>query len=123
MADIFCKQRQTPGPASRRKPPRRALLAALCLLCAGLLWADGKCKYCGGSSYGRTCPYAPDRLHERLNDEAKCVFCGGSSYGRACPYAPGRLHVHGHGADKCVYCGSTSIGRSCPYAPDQLHQR
>lgn len=56
--------------------------------------------------------------------DSKCMYCDSTSYGKSCPYGPQRLHVHVDDPKRCVWCGSTATGASCPYNPfGKVHQR
>jgi hypothetical protein len=58
------------------------------------------------------------------NTQSKCLYCGSTSYGRGCPYAPHKLHVHIDDPQRCIYCSSQSLGMGCPYNPfSKLHVR
>lgn len=58
------------------------------------------------------------------NRDSECMYCGSRSYGKSCPYGPQRLHVHVDDAKRCVWCGSTAHGASCPYNPfGKIHQK
>lgn len=56
--------------------------------------------------------------------DSKCMYCDSLSYGKSCPYGPQKLHVHVDDPKRCVWCGSTALGASCPYNPfGKIHQR
>lgn len=58
------------------------------------------------------------------NRDSKCMYCDSTSYGKSCPYGPQRLHVHVDDPKRCVWCGSTAMGASCSYNPfSKVHQR
>ena len=40
-----------------------------------------KCRHCGSSSYGHSCIYSPNKIHEHRDDEKHCEWCGSTSYG------------------------------------------
>lgn len=53
---------------------------------------------------------------------SRCMYCGSTSYGKGCRYAPHGVHFHPSDAKKCAYCGSTSFGKGCKLNPfDNLH--
>lgn len=57
-----------------------------------------------------------------MSNKDTCVYCGSPSYGRGCPYSPNKIHVHIGDPKKCIYCGSVSRGIGCPYNPhDKTH--
>ena len=31
-----------------------------------------KCRHCGSSSYGHSCIYGPEKIHEHIDDEKHC---------------------------------------------------
>lgn len=52
--------------------------------------------YCGSSSYGKGCKYAPNGVHFHPNDAKKCAYCGSPNYGKGCRLNPfSDLHLHG----------------------------
>ena len=51
-----------------------------------------KCRHCGSSSYGHSCIYGPEKIHEHIDDEKHCEWCGSSSYGHSCIYSPTKRH-------------------------------
>ena len=56
-----------------------------------------KCRHCGSTSYGHSCIYGPNKIHEHRDDEKHCEWCGSTSYGRSCIYSPNKTHRHGPG--------------------------
>ena len=53
---------------------------------------------------------------------SRCMYCGSTSYGKGCRYAPHGVHFHPGDAKKCSYCGSNSFGKGCKLNPfDDLH--
>jgi len=57
---------------------------------------QNRCSYCGSTSYGKGCKFAPKGVHVHPDDSTKCTFCGSSDYGKGCRLNPyGDLHVHG----------------------------
>lgn len=97
-------------------------LAALAVV-AVIGWVSStRCRFCGSSSYGSACPYAPYGKHQHRGVAEACEYCGSSSYGSACPYSPGGRHKHGGDGSKCVWCGSGSYGSGCPYSPGGKHE-
>lgn len=85
--------------------------------------SSSKCRYCGSSSYGRSCGNSPNGVHEHIEDSKHCEFCGSTSYGHSCSYSPSGNHRHGSDGEHCRWCGSTSTGRSCSYSPSRAHER
>lgn len=79
---------------------------------------NGKCKYCGASSFG-SCSQSPHKKHEHTGIGNKCVYCGSGSYG-ACSNSPSKKHKHESGYG-CTYCGSKSYG-SCSSSPSKKHE-
>jgi hypothetical protein len=58
--------------------------------------ALSRCMYCGSTSFGKGCRYAPHGVHFHPDDAAKCAYCGSNSYGKGCKLNPfGDLHLHG----------------------------
>lgn len=57
---------------------------------------QNRCSYCGSTSYGKGCKFAPKGVHVHPDDATKCSFCGSSDYGKGCRLNPyGDLHIHG----------------------------
>lgn len=55
-----------------------------------------RCVYCGSSSYGKGCRYAPNGVHFHPDDPKKCSYCGSPNYGRGCKLNPmSDIHLHG----------------------------
>jgi len=55
---------------------------------------------------------------------SRCMYCGSTSFGKGCRYAPHGVHFHPDGAKKCAYCGSNSYGKGCklnPFSDLHLH--
>lgn len=55
---------------------------------------------------------------------SRCMYCGSTSYGKGCRYAPHGVHFHPSNAKKCAYCGSPSFGKGCklnPFGDIHLH--
>lgn len=62
-----------------------------------------RCSYCGSTSYGRGCRFAPNGIHFHPDDSTKCSYCGSADYGKGCRLNPtGNLHIHG-GAYNSMY--------------------
>jgi len=52
--------------------------------------------YCGSTSFGKGCRYAPHEVHFHPNDSLKCAYCNSTNYGKGCKLNPtSDLHVHG----------------------------
>lgn len=52
--------------------------------------------YCGSTSYGKGCRYAPHGVHFHPDNSLKCAYCGSSSFGKGCKLNPtSELHIHG----------------------------
>lgn len=61
-------------------------------------------------------------MNEKKQNLNTCVYCGSTSYGKGCPYAPKGIHIHTNDSKKCIYCGSTGTGMGCPFNPhDKNH--
>ena len=78
----------------------------------------------------RTEAHSPRVSSAQTNPSTKCVFCGGESYGPSCPFSTEtassgskKVHKHNSGNGRCVYCRSESIGNGCPYSPSGNHLR
>lgn len=55
-----------------------------------------RCMYCGSTTRGKGCRYAPHGVHFHPDDSKKCAYCGSSNYGRGCKINPtSDVHVHG----------------------------
>jgi len=55
-----------------------------------------RCLYCGSTSYGKGCKYAPNGVHFHPDDPKKCSYCGSPNYGRGCHLNPfDKIHMHG----------------------------
>jgi hypothetical protein len=55
-----------------------------------------RCIYCGSTTRGKGCRYAPHGVHFFPDDPRKCAYCGSTNYGRGCHVNPtGDTHVHG----------------------------
>lgn len=57
---------------------------------------QSRCMYCGSTTRGRGCRYAPHGVHFHPDDSRKCAYCGSTNYGRGCKINPtGDMHIHG----------------------------
>jgi len=57
---------------------------------------NSKCMYCNSESYGKSCIYAPHKIHVHVDDPKRCIYCGSVSFGPSCIYNPfSKVHVHG----------------------------
>jgi hypothetical protein len=55
-----------------------------------------RCIYCGSTSRGKGCRYAPHGVHFFPDDPRKCAYCGSTDYGKGCKINPtSELHIHG----------------------------
>jgi len=55
-----------------------------------------RCLYCGSTSYGKGCKFAPKGVHFHADDTKKCSYCGSPNYGKGCKMNPfSDLHLHG----------------------------
>ena len=79
-----------------------------------------KCRYCGSTAYGNSCP---NGVHVHIDTDANCEYCGYSSYGKSCSFAPRGIHRHGHGNGKCIWCGYNLSGKGCSFAPNGVHEK
>ena len=85
-----------------------------------VLAATSKCRYCGSTAYGNSCP---NGVHVHIDTDANCEYCGYSSYGKSCSFAPRGIHRHGHGNGKCIWCGYNLSGKGCSFAPNGVHEK
>jgi hypothetical protein len=52
----------------------------------------------------------------------RCMYCGSTSFGKGCRYAPHGVHFHPENSLRCAYCDSTSFGKGCKLNPiSDLH--
>jgi len=52
--------------------------------------------YCGSTTRGKGCRYAPHGVHFFPDNPTKCAYCGSPNYGKGCHINPiGDTHVHG----------------------------
>jgi len=52
--------------------------------------------YCGSTTRGKGCRYAPHGVHFFPDNPTKCAYCGSPNYGKGCHVNPiGDTHVHG----------------------------
>lgn len=57
---------------------------------------QSRCMYCGSTTRGKGCRYAPHGVHFHPDDPTKCAYCGSPNYGKGCHVNPiGDIHVHG----------------------------
>lgn len=57
---------------------------------------QSRCMYCGSTTRGKGCRYAPHGVHFFPDDPRKCAYCGSTNYGRGCHVNPtGDTHIHG----------------------------
>lgn len=55
-----------------------------------------RCMYCGSTTRGKGCRYAPHGVHFHPDDPKKCAYCASPNYGRGCKVNPtSDIHVHG----------------------------
>jgi hypothetical protein len=55
-----------------------------------------RCIYCGATTRGKGCRYAPHGVHFHPDDPRKCAYCGSPNYGKGCKVNPTNdLHIHG----------------------------
>jgi hypothetical protein len=55
-----------------------------------------RCIYCGSTTYGKGCRYAPHNTHFHPDDPTKCAYCKSTNYGKGCKVNPtSDLHIHG----------------------------
>jgi len=60
------------------------------------LQQSSRCIYCGSTTRGKGCRYAPHGVHFHPDDPTKCAYCGSTNYGKGCHVNPiGDTHVHG----------------------------
>jgi hypothetical protein len=57
---------------------------------------QSRCMYCGSTTRGKGCRYAPHGVHFFPDDPRKCAYCGSTNYGKGCHVNPtGDTHIHG----------------------------
>jgi hypothetical protein len=57
---------------------------------------QSRCIYCGSTTRGKGCRYAPHGVHFHPDNPLKCAYCGSTNYGKGCHVNPiGDTHVHG----------------------------
>ena len=57
---------------------------------------QSRCMYCGSTTRGKGCRYAPHGVHFFPDDPTKCAYCGSTNYGKGCHVNPiGDTHIHG----------------------------
>jgi uncharacterized protein YaaR (DUF327 family) len=57
---------------------------------------QSRCIYCGSTTRGKGCRYAPYGVHYFPDNPKKCAYCGSTNYGKGCHVNPtSDLHIHG----------------------------
>ena len=57
---------------------------------------QSRCMYCGSTTRGKGCRYAPHGVHFFPDNPLKCSYCGSPNFGKGCHVNPtGDTHIHG----------------------------